>query len=69
MTKKETIFNKYNYLVVKNIKILYNTSEVKGMERLQKVIANLGYTSRRKAEELIINGKERVILKIIKVTT
>ena len=27
------------------------------MERLQKVIANSGYTSRRKAEELIINGK------------
>lgn len=26
------------------------------MERLQKVIANSGYTSRRKAEELIING-------------
>ena len=30
------------------------------MERLQKVIANLGYTSRRKAEELIIEGKVRV---------
>lgn len=27
------------------------------MERLQKVIANLGYCSRRKAEELISNGK------------
>lgn len=27
------------------------------MERLQKVIANLGYCSRRKAEELIENGK------------
>ena len=26
------------------------------MERLQKVIANSGYTSRRKAEELIKNG-------------
>ena len=26
------------------------------MERLQKVIANSGYTSRRKAEELISNG-------------
>ena len=26
------------------------------MERLQKVIANSGYTSRRKAEELILNG-------------
>ena len=30
------------------------------MERLQKVIANLGYTSRRKAEELIKNGKVKV---------
>lgn len=30
------------------------------MERLQKVIANLGYCSRRKAEELIINGKVKV---------
>lgn len=29
---------------------------VKYMERLQKVIANSGYTSRRKAEELIKNG-------------
>ena len=30
------------------------------MERLQKVIANLGYTSRRKAEELIQAGKVKV---------
>lgn len=30
------------------------------MERLQKVIAQSGYTSRRKAEELIINGKVSV---------
>ena len=30
------------------------------MERLQKVIANLGYTSRRKAEELIVDGKVKV---------
>ncbi len=30
------------------------------MERLQKVIANSGYCSRRKAEELIIAGKVRV---------
>lgn len=30
------------------------------MERLQKVISNLGYTSRRKAEELIVNGKVKV---------
>ena len=30
------------------------------MERLQKVIANSGYTSRRKAEELIASGKVKV---------
>ena len=30
------------------------------MERLQKVIANLGYTSRRNAEELIVKGKVKV---------
>lgn len=30
------------------------------MERLQKVIASLGYTSRRKAEELIIKGHVKV---------
>ena len=30
------------------------------MERLQKVIANSGYCSRRKAEDLIINGKVKV---------
>lgn len=36
------------------------------MERLQKVIANSGYTSRRKAEELIIKGKVRVNGEIIK---
>ena len=30
------------------------------MERLQKVIANSGYCSRRKAEELIVSGKVRV---------
>ena len=36
------------------------------MERLQKVIANLGYTSRRKAEELIINGKVKVNGEIVK---
>lgn len=30
------------------------------MERLQKVIANFGYTSRRKAEELISSGKVKV---------
>lgn len=30
------------------------------MERLQKIIANSGYCSRRKAEELIVNGKVSV---------
>lgn len=30
------------------------------MERLQKVIAESGLTSRRKAEELIIDGKVKV---------
>lgn len=30
------------------------------MERIQKVIANSGYTSRRKAEELILKGKVKV---------
>lgn len=35
------------------------------VERLQKVIANSGYTSRRKAEELITKGKVRVNGKII----
>ena len=30
------------------------------MERLQKVIANSGITSRRKAEELILNGRVKV---------
>ncbi len=36
------------------------------MERLQKVIADKGYTSRRKAEDLIINGK--VYVNGVKVT-
>ena len=35
------------------------------MERLQKVIANSGYTSRRKAEELIINGHVTVNGKVV----
>ena len=35
------------------------------MERLQKVIANLGYCSRRKAEELILDGKVKVDGKIV----
>jgi len=36
------------------------------MERLQKVIANSGYTSRRKAEELILKGKVKVNGNVIK---
>lgn len=36
------------------------------MERLQKVIANSGYTSRRKAEELILAGKVKVNGAVIK---
>ena len=35
------------------------------MERLQKLIAESGYTSRRKAEELIKNGKVKVDGKVI----
>lgn len=35
------------------------------MERLQKVIANNGYTSRRKAEELIKEGKVKVNGKVV----
>lgn len=36
------------------------------MERLQKVIANLGYTSRRNAEKLILDGKVKVNGLIVK---
>lgn len=36
------------------------------MERLQKIIANSGYTSRRKAEELIKNGQVKVNGEIIR---
>lgn len=35
------------------------------MERLQKIIAQRGYTSRRKAEQLIVDGKVKVDGKII----
>ena len=35
------------------------------MERLQKVIARSGIASRRKAEELILNGKVKVDGKVI----
>lgn len=36
------------------------------MERLQKAIAHAGVTSRRKAEELIINGRVKVNGKVVK---
>lgn len=36
------------------------------MERLQKVIANSGLTSRRKAEELIVNGNVKVNGKVVR---
>lgn len=36
------------------------------MERLQKVIANSGYTSRRKAEELILQGLVKVNNQVVK---
>ena len=36
------------------------------MERLQKVIADAGITSRRKAEELILAGKVRVNGEVVK---
>ena len=35
------------------------------MERLQKVIAESGYTSRRKAEDLIVKGKVKVNGKVV----
>ena len=35
------------------------------MERLQKIIANCGYCSRRKAEELIVSGKVMVNGKVV----
>ena len=35
------------------------------MERLQKVIASSGVCSRRKAEELIVNGKVKVNGKVV----
>jgi 23S rRNA pseudouridine2605 synthase len=39
--------------------------EVKTMERLQKVIAHSGMASRRKAEELILQGKVKVNGKVV----
>lgn len=36
------------------------------MERLQKVIAHAGVASRRKAEELILQGKVKVNGKVVK---
>ncbi len=40
--------------------------EVNAMERLQKVIAQAGITSRRKAEQLIMEGKVKVNGKVIR---
>lgn len=51
---------KIQLTIAKNIKITYNSLEVNLMDRLQKVIANSGYCSRRKAEELIKEGKVKV---------
>ena len=36
------------------------------MERLQKVIAHAGITSRRKAEELIVAGRVSVNVKLLR---
>ena len=36
------------------------------MERLQKYISECGYTSRRKAEELILKGKVKVNGSVVK---
>ena len=36
------------------------------MDRIQKIIANSGYCSRRKAEELIVKGKVMVNGEIVK---
>ncbi len=36
------------------------------MERLQKVIAHAGFASRRKAEEMILEGKVKVNGKVVK---
>ncbi len=40
--------------------------EVNEMERLQKVIAQAGITSRRKAEQLIVDGKVKVNGKVVR---
>ncbi|ANB61361.1 ribosomal large subunit pseudouridine synthase B [Anoxybacillus amylolyticus] len=50
------------YLFVEKSKM---SDEVKMMERLQKVIAHAGIASRRKAEELILQGKVKVNGKIV----
>ena len=36
------------------------------MERIQKVISNLGYASRREAEKLILDGKVKVNGEIVR---
>ncbi len=56
---------RYKKLVILNV-ILYNGFQVRGMERLQKVIANLGYCSRREAEQLMLKGKVKVDGQIVR---
>ncbi|MFC1696927.1 pseudouridine synthase [Nanoarchaeota archaeon] len=51
--------------VKKNPEIKSNNSEIK-LDRVQKIISNAGYCSRRKAEELIEQGK--VMVNNIKIT-
>ena len=45
---------------------MYNFYQVMLMDRIQKIIANSGYCSRRKAEELIVKGKVMVNGEIVK---
>jgi 23S rRNA pseudouridine2605 synthase len=47
-----------------NIGKLFNRGDY--MERLQKVIAHAGFASRRKAEEMILEGKVKVNGKVVK---
>jgi len=48
-----------------NLYRIYKYKESDKMERLQKIIAQRGYTSRRKAEQLIVDGKVKVDGKIV----
>ncbi|GAF17921.1 ribosomal large subunit pseudouridine synthase B [Bacillus sp. JCM 19046] len=47
-------------LLVSNKKTRYDGNEVSKMERLQKVIAQAGVASRRKAETYITAGRVKV---------